>query len=174
MHPKQVSALFLTVCLILLPLSAKADLAIILTKEVNLPYALSPSNYDNSSSNYDNSISNYDNSESNYDNSPSNYDNSPSNYENGSTGKKRLLYNKNGILTYVGYYAITEDGLINFYSPKGLRLFYSPPKTDAIFDGNKGKFCGAIASKDGENVLALTKKGVITFARAEILLFELP
>ena len=51
------------------PVSAYADLEVILGLETELSYALSPSNYANSPSNYSNSPSNYSNSSSNYSNS---------------------------------------------------------------------------------------------------------
>lgn len=158
----------ITSCL-LSPL-AMADLEVVLINKSDLPYSLSPSNYSNSSSNYDNSISNYDNSKSNYANSKTNYDNSSSNFNNGKSGDKRLLLKKDGSYYYIGYYVWTDKGRINFFSASGDRIFYSPPKTDAIFDGEKGEFAGAMATLNDKNVLAVTEKGQITLAKSGVSL----
>ena len=121
---------------------------------------MSPSNYDNSSSNYDNSISNYDNSASNYDNSESNYSNSASNYDNGRSGKRRLIFKDGGSLKFTGYYVQASNGVTNFFSPSGKRMFYNPNKGRAVFGGKDGSFCGVLARVDGEFSLALTERGM--------------
>jgi len=139
--------------------SIEADLLVSFVKKSSLPYDFSASNYDNSSSNYDNSISNYDNSPSNYDNSESNYDNSSSNYDNGSSGDKRLILKENGQSYRVGYYVRADNGIINFFSVKGKRLFYNTGKGVAVFHGKKGFFCGVLGTVNGTYQLALTEKG---------------
>lgn len=149
---------------------ARADLEIILAEESSLPYALSGSKYSNSSSKYSNSISKYSNSGSKYSNSSSKYDNSPSKYENGKSGSQRLLLKKGSKHFYVGYYVWGDEGLRNYYSSSGDRLFYSPPETDAIFDGEKGEFSGTIATLKDVNVLAVTEKGQIAFAKSGVSL----
>lgn len=138
---------------------AQADLLVSFVKESSLSYDLSPSNYVNSSSNYVNSVSNYDNSPSNYNNSESNYDNSSSNHNNGASGDKRLILEENGKSYRVGYYVRVDNGVINFFSTKGKRLFYNPGKGVGIFHGEKGFFCGVLASVNGNYQLALTEKG---------------
>lgn len=140
--------------------SALADLPVVLIDESRLPYNLSPSNYDISPSNYDNSISNYDNSPSNYENSESNYNNSPSNYDNGRNGKRRLIYDEAGSLKFVGYYVIAENGITNFFSPSGKRMFYNPKKGPGVYGGRDGTFCGVLARVDGKFSLALTERGL--------------
>ena len=139
---------------------ALADLPVVEINESSLPYDLSPSNYDNSSSNYDNSIRNYDNSSSNYDNSESNYDNSSSNYDNGRNGKRRLIFKDGGSLKFAGYYVQASNGVTNFFSPSGKRMFYNPKKGRAVFGGKDGTFCGVLARVDGEFSLALTERGM--------------
>ena len=139
---------------------ALADLPVVQIDESSLPYSLSPSNYDNSSSNYDNSISNYDNSSSNYDNSESNYNNSASNYANGRNGSHRLIFNDDGALKFAGYYVLASNGVTNFFSASGKRMFYSPKKGRAVFGGNDGAFCGVLARVDGKFSLGLTQRGM--------------
>jgi hypothetical protein len=138
---------------------AQADLLISFVKESSLPYELSPRNYDNSSSNYDNSITNYDNSPSNYDNSESNYNNSPSNYKNGLNGNNRLIVEKGDKSYRVGYYVRTDNGLLNFFSIGGERLFYNAGKSVGVFHGKEGFFCGVLAWVEEKYQLALTEKG---------------
>ncbi|WP_118861341.1 hypothetical protein [Haemophilus haemolyticus] len=139
----------------LLPCFVSADLRVNLINESSLPYDYSPNNYDNSPNNYDNSINNYDNSPNNYDNSPNNYENSPNNYDNSISGHNRLIYNS----SFVGYYVRTSNGVTNFYSPKGVRMFYNPPKTVAVFDGESGEFVGVIGNINNQLSLALTQYG---------------
>jgi hypothetical protein len=140
---------------------ARADADIIVTNvaESGLPYSLSPQNYDLSPSNYENSESNYENSPSNYNNSSSSYDNSPSNYENTINGKRSILVEENRKLLHIGYYVLNKDGVTNFYSTKGTRLFYSPKSSVGLYHGEKGFFCGVLAKIDGRPRLALTEKG---------------
>jgi hypothetical protein len=139
---------------------AFADLSVAPVDELNLPYGLSPSNYNNSPSNYANSISNYDNSPSNYDNSESNYNNSASNYNNGRSGGKRLIFKDGGSLKFAGYYISASNGVTNFFSISGKRMFYNPKKSSAVFGGQDGNFCGVLAHVDGEYSLALTQHGM--------------
>ena len=144
-----------------------ADLPVALVNEASLPYEFSPLNYDNSPSNYDNSVSNYDNSPSNYDNSESNYDNSSSNYDNGRNGKRRLVLKDGSTLKYVGYYVRAKNGVTNFFSPSGKRVFYNPKKGRALFGGQNGQFFGVLARVNGEFSIALTEEGfkVLTLAQ---------
>ncbi len=139
---------------------AMADLPVVEINESSLPYNLSPSNYNNSPSNYDNSISNYDNSSSNYDNSESNYSNSASNYDNSRNGKRRLIFKDGSSLKFAGYYVQASNGVTNFFSPSGKRMFYNPKKSRAVFGGKDGTFCGVLARVDGEFSLALTERGM--------------
>lgn len=140
--------------------AAAADLPIAVIEESSLPYEFSPSNYDNSPSNYDNSISNYDNSPSNYENSESNYDNSASNSDNGRSGNRRLIYMDGSTPKYAGYYVRAKNGVTNFFSPSGKRIFYNPKKGRGIYGGKDGSFCGVLARVDGKFSLALTESGL--------------
>lgn len=138
---------------------ALADLPVALIDESSLPYGLSPSNYDNSPSNYDNSISNYDNSPSNYDNSESNYNNSASNYDNSQSGSRRLIFKDGGSSRFAGYYVTASNGVTNFFSPSGKRMFYNSKKGRGIYGGKDGSFCGVLARVEGQLSLALTEHG---------------
>lgn len=151
----------ITVLLLLISIASvcNADLLVTFVRESSLPYQFSPSNYENSPSNYDNSVSNYDNSPSNYDNSESNYDNSPSNYDNSANGGSSLVLKENGRAFRVGYYVRADNGVLNFFSTTGKRLFYNPENGVAVFHGKKGFFCGVLGRVDGKYKLALTEKG---------------
>lgn len=154
-----------------LPLtSAFADFEVILGKESELPFDLSPSKFDNSASKFDNSISKFSNSSSKFSNSPSKFDNNPSKYENGKNGERKLLIKKSGKYYFIGYYVLGEEGVVNFFSPNGSRLFYTPPGTGALFDGNNGKFCGTLAKINGDDVLFITENGQIAFSNDGISL----
>ena len=146
---------------------AHADLTVSFIDESSLPYDFSPSNYDNSSSNYDNSVSNYDNSPSNYDNSESNYDNSSSNYNNGASGDNRLLMKEGSKLYQVGYYVRADNGVTNFFSTSGKRIFYNPKKGLGVFHGEEGFFCGVLARVENEYQLVLTEVGQKTLLMAK-------
>jgi len=137
----------------------RADIIVVRVDEKTLPYELSPKNYDLSPSNYDNSVSNYDNSPSNYDNSSSNYDNSPSNYDNTIKGDRSILVKEGQKMLHYGYYVTNKNGVTNYYSPKGKRLFYRPKGGKGLYHGKKGFFCGVVAKVDGEIRLALTEEG---------------
>jgi hypothetical protein len=143
--------------------AAAADLPIVSVEESSLPYGLSPNNYDNSPSNYNNSISNYDNSPSNYDNSESNYDNSATNLDNGRSGDRRLIYMDGSTPRFAGYFVRASNGVTNFFSPSGLRIFYNPKKGRGIYGGKDGSFCGVFARVDGKFSLALTENGLKLF-----------
>jgi hypothetical protein len=156
----QARPFLLALALFLASEVAFADLPVAPVDESSLPYGLSSSNYDNSPSNYDNSIGNYDNSPSNYDNSESNYSNSASNYDNGRSGNKRLILKDGGTLKFAGYYVSASNGVTNFFSPSGKRMFYNPKKGRAVFGGRDGSFCGVLARVDGEYSLALTERGM--------------
>jgi len=139
--------------------SSYADLLVSVREESSLPYEFSPSNYENSPSNYANSVSNYENSPSNYANSESNYANSSSNYANGAGGERRLILEEDGQSYRVGYYVRADSGVINFFSVKGKRLFYSAAAGSGVFHGKSGFFCGVLARVGGELQLVLTEAG---------------
>ena len=136
-----------------------ADIIVATVQENKLPYELSPNNYDLLPSNYGNSVSNYDNSSSNYDNASSNYDNAPSNYANTISGDRSILVEENGKFIHYGYYVTNKNGVTNYYSPKGKRLFFSPKGAKGLYHGEKGFFCGVIAKVGGKLRLVLTEQG---------------
>ncbi len=138
---------------------AHADLTVSYINESRLPYDFSPNNYDNSTRNYDNSVSNYDNSPNNYDNSESNYDNSSSNYDNGQNGENRILLKERSKLYRVGYYVQAVNGITNFFSTSGKRIFYNPKKGVGVYQGKKGFFCGVLTRVENEYQLVLTEAG---------------
>ena len=157
---------------LLLSGTARADLEVILVDVSDLPYSLSPSKYSNSSRRYSNSIRKYSNSSSKYSNSKSKYDNSPSKYSNSKSGDKRLLLKKGKSYLYIGYYVWGDGGLINFFSSTGERLFYSPPETDAIFDGENGEFGGSLAIINDTKVLNVTEIGQLALVKSGVSLHE--
>ena len=88
---KKIGSLLAIGFLILVSISAYADLEIILARESELPFYLSPSKFINSSGKFGNSINKFSNSSSKFSNSPSKFDNSPSKNGNGKSGKRRLF-----------------------------------------------------------------------------------
>jgi hypothetical protein len=138
---------------------AHADLMVSFINESSLPWNLSPNNYENSPDNYDNSVNNYENSDNNYNNSESNYGNSSSNYDNGANGGNRLLVKEGSKLHRVGYYVQSDDGVTNFFSASGKRVFYNPKSGVGVFQGKKGFFCGALARIESAYKLVLTEAG---------------
>ena len=171
---KFLTIFVLIVLLIAAPISAFANLKVIIARESDLPFELSPSKFSNSPSKFSNSISKFSNSPSKFSNSPSKFDNSPSKFDNGSSGNRRLLLEQGGSYFYIGYYVWGDEGLINFFSSKGKRLFYSPPETDALFNGEDGEFCGTLATLKNEKVLVLTEKGQLAFMREGVSLSSQP
>ena len=169
----QITILFLVLS-IAAPAIVFADLKIIVAKESDLPFELSPSKFSNSPSKFSNSASKFSNSPSKFSNSPSKFDNSSSKFDNGKSGNRRLLLKKEGSYFYIGYYVWGEVGLINFFSSNGERLFYSPSETDALFGGEDGEFCGTLATLKGEKVLVLTEKGQLAFIKEGISLSSQP
>jgi hypothetical protein len=167
-----LNKIILLLLILIASFSASADLEIIVAKESELPFQLSPSKFDNSQSKFDNSVSKFSNSPSKFSNSPSKFENSPSKFENGKTGERRLLLNQSGKHYYVGYYVWGDDGIMNFFSSKGTRLFYSPSSTGAIFDGESGDFSGSLAIIKNKDVLVITDKGQIAFAKDGVSLTE--
>ena len=166
---RKVSIILVLIMLSIVGSNVYGDLLIVTIKESELPFDLSPSNYDNSPSNYDNSVSNYDNSPSNYDNSPTNYENSSSNYKNGKNGDRRLLVEEGSSHFFVGYYVMNDNGVTNYFSVAGKRLFYTPAKASGVFHGGKGFFCGVLAKPRFKNELRLmlTEQGQkVLFAEA--------
>ena len=158
-------SIFLFIFLIAAPASVFADLEVIVADESDLPFALSPSKFSNSSSKFSNSLSKFNNSLSKFSNSPSKFDNSPSKFDNSRSGNRRLLLAKEGSYFYIGYYVWGDDGLINFFSSGGKRLFYSPSETSALFGSENGEFCGTLAVLKDEKVLVLTEKGQLAFMK---------
>jgi len=137
-----------------------ADLKVQVAKESELLLSLSPQNPVNSPSNSNNSINNSGNSASNPNNSSSNPENNPSKTENGTTGNRRLLFEKDGSYYFIGYFVLGENRLINFFSPYGKRMFYTPSGSAALFGSENGEFCGALATANNKTVLMLTEKGI--------------
>jgi hypothetical protein len=142
-----------------------ADLKVQAAKESELPFSLSPENPINSPGSSNNSINNSTNSALNPDNSSSNPENSPSKTENGLTGNRRLLFEKDGIYYFIGYFVLIENRLINFFSPYGNRMFYSPSESVALFGSENGEFCGALATANNKTVLILTEKGQLALKK---------
>ena len=139
----------------LVPTTSWADLRMVVIDEDQLPYELGPSRYENSPTNYDNSPTNYDNSATNYDNSPTNYDNSASNYDNGESSGRTLRGDRGERL---GYYVLSEEGVINFYTGSPARRVAFLPSdghTQSAF--SEGGWCGVLGNIDGETVLALSQ-----------------
>jgi hypothetical protein len=146
--------------------SALADMPVVYRSESTLPYEFSPANYDNSPANYANSLTNYANSEANYNNSPANYNNSPANYENSLSGSHRLYYVPDNIhMIWAGYFVARENGYVNFFSPNGHRVFYSPAGQAGVFNAEDGSFCGVVAKIQERNSLVLTSHGTEVFHR---------
>jgi hypothetical protein len=167
----------ITVCaffslLIAAPGPVFADLKVQAAKESELPFSLSPQNPVNSPGNSNNSINNSGNSASNPDNSSSNPENSPSKTENGMTGNRRLLFETDGTYYFIGYFVLSENRLINFFSPYGKRIFYVPSGSDALFGSETGEFCGALATANNKTVLMLTEKGQSAFKKEGISPFS--
>jgi len=142
------------IALMAMPSTTYADFIVVLSKESDLPYDISPEKRSHSPELNSNSHTLYSNSLSNYANSSSRHDNSPSNHKNSNEGNSRLLIELDKQYFYIGYYVINEDMLINFYAPNGKRLFYGPPDTSAIFHSNGGEFCGTFATM----IKALSRK----------------
>lgn len=153
------------------PAGVYADLRVITARESDLPFALSPRNFVNSTQNLNNQASNLTNSAQTLLNSASIVDNSPSNPANGRNGNRRLLWEQNGSNLYIGYYVQLASGMINFFSARGDRFFYSPPGTAAVFGSESGSFCGVVATQQGETVLVLTESGQSVLAGAGVSLF---
>ena len=165
---KFLTIFVLIILLIAASVSAFADLKVIIARESDLPFELSPSKFSNSPSKFSNSISKFSNSTSKFSNSSSKFNNSPSKFDNGRSGNRRLLLEQGGSYFYIGYYVWGDEGLINFFYSKGKRLFYSPSETDALFGGEDGKFCGTLATFRDQNVLVLTEKGQLAFMKEGI------
>jgi len=145
--------------LIAAPWPVFADLKVQVAKESELPFSLSPQNPVNSPTDSNNSINNPSNSASNPDNSSSNPENSPAKTENGMTGNRRLLFEKDGSYYFIGYFVLSENRLINFFSPYGKRMFYALSGSVALFGSETGEFCGALATANNKTVLMLTEQG---------------
>jgi phosphosulfolactate phosphohydrolase-like enzyme len=154
----------LLLLLVLLASSALAEMPIVYMSESSLPYEFSSANYDNSPVNYDNSLANYENSAANYTNSSANYDNSPANYENGLNGNHRLYYLPDKIhMTWAGYFVVRDKNYVNFFSPFGRRVFYSPAGHAGVFSAEDGSFCGVVAKIQEKISLVLISHGTEVF-----------
>ena len=140
----------------LLPILAFCDLQIQIVNERDLPYEFSPNKYENSEMKYENTLMKYENSEMKYENSEMKYENSSMNYKNSANGKRRLIWEN----YFVGYYVMASHGVLNFFSPKGKRLFYLPKNAVAVFDSDNGKFSGVLAmGRNRQYNLYLTEYG---------------
>ena len=167
----------ITTCIILAlilaaPGLASADLTMQVAKESELPFSISPQNPINSPSNPNNTINYSGNSASNPVNSSSNPENSPSNTENGMAGNRRLLFEKDGVHHFVGYFVLNENNLLNFFSPYGKRMFFTPSGSAALFGSDDGEFYGALASVNDKVVIVLTEKGQSVFQKEGISPFS--
>lgn len=156
---KLIATCLILALLLAAPGLVSADLKVQVAKESELPFSISPQNPINSPSNSNNAINNPGNSASNPINSPSNPENSPSKTENGMTGNRRLLFEKDGVHYFVGYFVLTENNLLNFFSPYGKRMFFTPSGSAALFGSDDGEFCGALATVNGKTVMILTENG---------------
>ena len=92
--------------------------------------------------------------------SPSNYENSASNYDNSHGSKRRIYLEEEGPANRLGYYVISDNGVINFYSDNAERVFYIPAESSAVFHGEEGFFCGVLLREKGQLKLGLTRKGL--------------
>lgn len=160
---KFIIACFILALLIAAPGLVFGDLLVQVTKEAELPFSISPQNPVNSPSNSNNSINNSLNSASNPINSSSNPENSPSKTENSMNGNRRLLFEKDGIHYFIGYFVLSENGLLNIFSPYGNRMFFMPSGSAALFGSENGEFCGALSTVNGKTVMILTEKGQTAF-----------
>jgi hypothetical protein len=151
---KKIAITLLMLCNLL-----HADLLVGIVAEAALPHSLSPRNFDNSEKKFDNSVKKFDNSDKKFNNTSKNFENSPRKFENTARGTRSIVIEKDGQLVHVGYYATNEDGVTNFFSPEGERLFFSPPGTSALFHSTEGHFCGAIGKAEGKTRLLLTEEG---------------
>lgn len=135
-----------------------ADIRVVIVAANEVPYALGPTNHDNSPTNYNNSSTNYDNSATNYDNSPTNYDNSATNFENTS----RRIIGTSG--NSVGHYTISSKGVLNLYSGSG-RVAFMPSggHTQSVFASSGNVWCGSVVESNGELVLAMTQSCYMRF-----------
>jgi hypothetical protein len=136
-----------------------ADLKVQAVKESELAFNLSSKNPVNSPDASNNSIKNPDNSPSNQKNSSSNHENSPSKTENTMNGNRRLLFEKDGTYYFIGYFVAGEKRYINFFSPFGKRMFYTPSGSSALFGSENGEFCGTLSTANNKTTLLLTEKG---------------
>ncbi len=157
---KTFKTLFFFCHIFFFSLASAADLQVVAVNSNSLPYEFSPTNYYNSPINYDNSIINFDNSPTNFDNAETNFINSSNNYENSSNGKNRILLNRSGTFYFAGYYVIAPNGIINFFSSRGKRMFYSPKNGKGVFGGTDGDFYGVLANFNGRLSLGLTEQGI--------------
>jgi hypothetical protein len=145
--------------LIAFPAEVLADLKVQVVNESEMQQQLSSQNPVNSPDASNNSIKNPDNTPTNQKNASSNPENSPSKTENSMNGNRRLLFEKDGTYYFIGYFVVGEKRLINFFSPFGKRMFYTPPGSSALFGSEGGEFCGALSTVNNKTVLLLTEKG---------------
>ena len=135
-----------------------ADVVVLPIEVSDLPFDLSPNKFDNSPNKFDNSLSKFDNSSSKFENSSSRFDNSPSKFENSRNGSRRILVEEDGSYFYAGYYVFNKNGLINFFSTSGERLFYNPATTQAIFNAEDGEFCGVFVKIKSKLTFSLIRR----------------
>jgi hypothetical protein len=151
-------SVFLTL-LVASPCMVLADLKVQVVKESEMQAQLSTKNPVNSPDASSNSIKSPDNSPANPKNTSSNPENSPSKTENGMNGNRRLLYEKDGTYYFIGYFVLGEKRFINFFSPFGKRMFYTPSESKALFGSETGEFCGALSTINNKTMLLLTETG---------------
>ncbi len=164
---KIVSTLLLMLLSLATTHQVNADIVVGFINESDLPYKMSPDKYDNSPDKYDNSVDKYGNSPDKYDNSPDKYDNSPDNYKNSANGKRSIVLEENGSLYHKGYYVSASDGVVNYFSASGNRIFYSPSNSQNLYHGTQGFFCGLLARQSGVYKMVLTKAGERTLMLGE-------
>ena len=146
----------LTGCLIMcLTTAVKADINTVEMIESEIPRNICIESYELSPRNHDNSILNHNNSESNSDNRSAILDNAPMNFKN-YMGERKIY----GLDKFpCGYYVTNSNGVTNFFSRRGKRLFYNPKKGDGLYQGQTGEFCGIIFMKGSEKYIAVTELG---------------
>jgi hypothetical protein len=149
----------LLMLLIIFPCLVFADLKVQVVKESELEFHLSSQNPVNSPDASNNSIKNPGNSPANQKNASSIPENSPGKTENTINGNRRLLFEKDGTYYFIGYFVVGEKRFINFFSPFGKRMFYTPSGSSALFGSENGEFCGTLSTANNKTTLLLTEKG---------------
>ncbi|GAB7229679.1 hypothetical protein VrSk94_33710 [Vibrio rotiferianus] len=66
---------------------------------------------------------------------------------------------ENSKLYRVDYYVRADNGVTNFFSTSGKRIFYNPKKGVGVFHGKEGDYCGVLARIENKYQLVLTEIG---------------